>query len=386
MSSFTLDALVNLSDFQKFAENTLPRNAYDYYASGANDMITLRDNHDAYTRLKIIPRALVDVSNVNIATTVLGSEISMPICVAPTAMQRMAHSDGELATARAAARHNTLMGLSSLSTTSIEDVALSSPGSLKWFQLYVYKDRTITLNLIRRAEETGYLALALTVDTPLLGRREPDIRNKFQLPSHLSMANFDTVGGAHQMGTRDVGLAGSGLASYATSLFDSSLTWDDVKWLKDNTKLKLILKGIMAPEDALLACAHGVDGIWVSNHGARQVDTAPATIDILPEIVAAVRSVSFAEGVNAPEIYVDGGILRGTDVFKALALGARAVFIGRPILWGLSHSGEAGVYEVLRLLREEFILAMKLSGCASISDIKSSFIRSAALPLRRVEL
>lgn len=361
---------VNLAEYEKYMKNTLPRNAHDYYASGANDMITLRENRAAYGRLRIVPRILVDVSNVDTTTTVLGRSVTSPICIAPTAMQQMAHPTGEAATARASARTNTLMTLSSWSTVPLETVAAANgPNGNRWFQLYVYKDRAVTLNLIKRAEKAGYKALAITVDTPILGRREADIKNKFSLPSHLTMGNFAQVGGAHSAGTKSAGDKGSGLASYVSALIDQTLTWNDIAWVRSNTTMKIVVKGVMSVDDALAAVRFGVDGIWVSNHGARQMDTAPATIEVLHDICRAVAKKT--------EVYIDGGIVRGTDVFKALALGARAVFIGRPVVWGLAHSGEEGVSHVLKLLNDEFTLAMKLAGCVSIADIKPSYIKNS---------
>lgn len=261
------------------------------------------------------------------------------------------------------------MTLSSWSTTALEEVASAAPNGYRWFQLYVYKDRAVTLNLIKRAEKAGYTALAITVDTPVLGRREADIKNKFSLPSHLTMGNFASVGGAHSEGTKKSGATGSGLASYVASLIDQTLSWDDIAWVRKNTKMKIVVKGVLSVEDALISLKNNVDGIWISNHGARQLDTTPATIEVLSDISKAVK--------GKVEIYIDGGIIRGTDVFKAVALGARAIFIGRPILWGLSHSGEEGVSNVLKLLNDEFTMAMKLSGCLTVADIKPSFIRHA---------
>lgn len=362
-------APVNISEYERYAKDNLPRNAHDYYASGSNDMITLRENREAFSRLRIVPRVLIDVTKVDTHTTILGERVSSPICIAPTAMQRMAHIEGELATSRAAAKHDTLMTLSSWSTTSLEDVANAAPGGYRWFQLYVYKDREVTLDLIRRAERAGYKAFAVTVDTPILGRREADIKNKFALPGHLTMANFAKVGGAHSEGTKKSGSSGSGLASYVASLIDKALTWKDIAWLRENTTMKIVVKGVLSVEDALLSIKHGVDGIWVSNHGARQLDTAPATIEVLHDICRAVA--------GKVEVYLDGGITRGTDVLKALALGARAVFIGRPVLWGLAHSGEEGVSNVLKLLNDEFVLAMQLTGVVKLSEIRPNLIRNA---------
>jgi (S)-2-hydroxy-acid oxidase len=200
------------------------------------------------------------------------------------------------------------MTLSSWSTISLEDVSASAPSGLRWFQLYVYKDRAVTLDLVKRAERAGYKALAVTVDTPILGRREADVRNRFSLPSHLTMGNFKSVGGSHSTGAKSAGTTGSGLASYVSALIDQTLTWNDIAWLRKNTTLKIVVKGVMTAEDALLSVQNGVDGIWVSNHGARQLDTTPASIEVLPEIVRAAA--------GRVEVYVDGGIMRGTDVFK----------------------------------------------------------------------
>lgn len=362
-------APVNVAEYERYAKNTLPRNAFGYYASGSNDMITLRENRDAFARLRLMPKILVDVSAIDMQTTVLGEKVSFPICIAPTAMQKMAHPDGECATSRAAARHGILMTLSSWSTTPLEEVASAAPQGFRWFQLYVYKDRAVTLDLVRRAERAGYKALAVTVDTPVLGRREADIKNRFALPSHLTMGNFSKAGGAHADGTKAAGSTGSGLASYVASLIDKTLTWDDIAWLRRNTKLKIVVKGVMTAEDAIASVRHGVDGIWVSNHGARQLDTTPATIEVLPEIVRAVN--------GKVEVYIDGGITRGTDALKALALGARAVFVGRPSLWGLAHSGEDGVFNIMNLMKEELALAMMLSGAIKIDDLKPSLVRTA---------
>lgn len=360
---------VNVAEYERYAESTLPKNAFGYYASGSNDMITLRENRAAFSRLRLMPKVLVDVSNINMQTTILGQKVAFPICIAPTAMQRMAHDEGENATSKAAARHGILMTLSSWSTLPLEDVAAAAPQGFRWFQLYVYKDREVTLDLVKRAERAGYKAFAVTVDTPILGRREADLKNKFALPSHLTMGNFTSTGGAHAQGTKQSGSSGSGLASYVSSLIDRTLNWDDIAWLRRNTTLKIVVKGVMTVDDALISIRNGVDAIWISNHGARQLDTTPATIEVLPEIARAVA--------GRVELYIDGGISRGTDALKAIALGARAVFIGRPVLWGLAHSGEEGVYNVVNLLKEEFALAMALSGCVKIEDIKPSLVRSA---------
>lgn len=353
---------VNVWEYEAFAKNMMPKNAFDYYSSGANDMITLRENRAAFNRLRMRPRIMRDVSSLDMRTTILGDEVAFPICLSPTAMQQMAHPEGEKATARAAAKMKTLMTLSSWSTIALEEVMEAAPESPKWFQLYVYKDRVVTAELIRRAQAAGYKAFAITVDTPVLGRREQDLRNQFKLPSHLTMGNFTSVGGDHNKGTTQEG----GLSKYVASLIDRTLNWDDIAWVRNQTTMKIVVKGVMTAEDAEIACQHGVDGILVSNHGARQLDTVPATIEALPEVVKAVR--------GRCEVYLDGGVCRGLDAFKALALGARAVFFGRPYLWGLAHSGEDGVAHVIQLLRDELEMAFQLCGCTSVSDIKPEMV------------
>jgi (S)-2-hydroxy-acid oxidase len=301
-------SFVSLVDFEQHAYSMLPRNARDYYYSGACDMITLRENRNAYSRLQLCPRILRDVAEVDTTTVVFGQKISMPICVAPAAMQCMAHPDGEIATARACAKHSVIMGLSSLSTISIEDVSASAPSGLRWFQLYVYKDRAVTLDLVKRAERAGYKALAVTVDTPILGRREADVRNRFSLPSYLKLANLTSSSSE----APKEGSEGSGVAHYFSHQIDEALTWDDIAWLHNNCKLPIVLKGIITTEAALQAVTQGVAGIWVSNHGGRQLDTVPATINALRQIKLAVQQSSRP---NIP-LFMDGGIMRGTDVIK----------------------------------------------------------------------
>lgn len=353
--------LINLLDFERAAQDRLSPMARDYYGSGAEDEVTLRDNRAAYERLRLRYRVLVDVAERDLSLSLFGQKASMPILIAPTAFQKMAHPDGEAATARAAGAAGTIMVLSTIATTSIEDVTEAATGPV-WFQLYVYKDRGATLNLIRRAEAAGCSALVLTVDAPVWGRREPDIRNKFQLPEQLSVTNLTSDGKQSFPKAAE----GSGLAAYIAEQFDPALTWKDLEWLRSITTLPILVKGIVRGDDASRAAACGVSGVVVSNHGGRQLDTAPATIDVLSEIAEAVD--------GRAEILVDGGVRRGTDVVKALALGARAVLIGRPVLWGLAVDGEAGVSQVLSLLRHEFDVAMALCGCRSLSAVTRDLI------------
>ncbi|XP_019404631.1 PREDICTED: hydroxyacid oxidase 1 isoform X2 [Crocodylus porosus] len=320
---------VCIADFEQHAKEVLPKSVYEYYRSGADDQQTLADNVAAFSRLRLYPRMLRDVSVMDLSTCVLGQNVSMPICVGATAMQCMAHLDGETATARACRSMGTGMMLSSWATSSIEEVAEAAPDGLRWLQLYIYKDREVTKALVQRAEKAGYKGIFVTVDTPLLGKRFDDVRNRFQLPPYLRMKNFETndLAFSSEKGYGE----NSGLAVYVAQAIDPSIQWKDVKWLRGLTSLPIVAKGILRADDAKEAVKHGVNGILVSNHGARQLDGVPATIDVLPEIVEAVA--------GKVEVFLDGGIRKGTDVLKALALGAKAVFIGRPIIWGLVYQG-----------------------------------------------
>lgn len=276
-------SIVNLDDVEIEAKKRLGKSAFDYYRSGATSEITLRENRLAFNRILIRPRVLQnDVSKRELSTTVLGIPISFPVCVAPTAMQKMANELGEVANAMACHAEGTIMTLSTISTTSIEDVARAVPNSPKFFQLYIYKNRQLTKSLIQRAEQAGFRALVLTVDTPFMGQRYADERNRFTLPVNLRMANFEeSQDESNRINTvKDTNKPSSGLTEYTNQLFDQSLTWKDVDWLKSITKLPIVLKGIMTKEDALIAIQHGVSGILVSNHGGRQLDTVPATVII----------------------------------------------------------------------------------------------------------
>ncbi len=352
---------INLFDFEKLAKEKLPQMAFDYYSSGACDEITLRRNHAAFDEIFLKYRVLVDVSKRDLSVNILGNEISFPVIIAPTAFQKMAHPDGELSTVKAAGAEGTIMILSTLSNTSVEEVVKAATSPV-WFQLYSYRDREATRDLIKRVELAGCEALVLTVDAPLLGIRERDVSNEFSLPEGLKIENMD----AHGLGEVENSTGRSGLASYFASRLDPSLDWKFIGWLRSVTNLPLILKGIACREDAELAVNHGVEGIVVSNHGGRQLDTSRATIEVLPEIAEAVSGKTL--------ILMDGGIRRGTDIIKAIALGAKAVLTGRPVLWGLAYDGENGVREVLQILKKEFDLAMALCGCSSVNGISKELI------------
>ncbi|MBW4611456.1 MAG: alpha-hydroxy-acid oxidizing protein [Hassallia sp. WJT32-NPBG1] len=308
----------------------------------------------------------IGISSRNLSTKVLGQSIEMPLLIAPMAFQRLAHQDGELATARAASKAGIGMVLSTMATYSIEDVATAgyqnTTASPRWFQLYVHRDRGLTRALVERAYAAGYQALCLTVDAPVLGQRERDKRNEFTLPPGLQLANLVTLSGLkipHEDGE-------SGLFRYFAQQLNPALTWKDLEWLQSLSPLPLAIKGILRGDDALKAVEHGAKAVIVSNHGGRQLDSAIASIDALSEVVAAVG--------DKVEVLVDGGIRRGTDILKALAMGAKAVLLGRPVLWGLAVAGEIGVSHVIELLRSELDVAMALSGCAQIEDIDSSLV------------
>ena len=361
VSSDSVTAPLNLSEYETLARARMEHTAWGYYAGGADDEVTLGENPLAWQRLRLRPRVLVDVTNTDTSTTVLGTTVAMPVLTAPCALNRLAHPDGELAVARATAQAGVIQVLSTVSSTSLEDVAAAANGT-RWFQLYCYTDREITADLVRRAEAAGYSAICLTVDLPVLGRREREIRAGFAAPDGITMKNLEPY-------AKDVMPEAGGttaLARYVSERWDARLTWDVIPWLKSVTRLPIVAKGILTHEDARLAVGHGVDAIIVSNHGGRQLDTVLTGAEALPEVVAAVA--------GRCEVLVDGGIRRGTDVVKAIALGARAVLIGRPYLWALAVDGEAGVARVLQLLRDETGLAMALAGRRSVSEIDASLI------------
>jgi 4-hydroxymandelate oxidase len=353
--------LLSVADYARAARERLARECCDYYEGGALDEITLRENTAAWERLKLYYRVLAGVGPRDLRTTVLGQPISMPIVIAPTAFHKLACDHGEIATARAAKATGTLFILSSLSNTAME-LVFAQAASPRWFQLYIYKDRAITLELVRRAEAAGAEAIVLTVDAPGLGTRERDARNNFCLPEGLTIENLAPLGKGTVPQVR-----GSGLAAYVRDNFKSDLSFADLDWLCHSTRLPVIVKGLVRGDDARRAVNHGAKAIVVSNHGGRQLDTAPATCEALPHVVAAAGSHC--------EIYVDGGIRRGSDVLKAIALGARAVLVGRAILWGLCAAGQEGATQVLEILRRELDEAMLLCGCTTVSDIDLSLLQ-----------
>jgi 4-hydroxymandelate oxidase len=348
--------VVNLADFEALARELLPEASYDYFAGGAADEITLADNRAAFDRLRIVPRVLRPGER-TARTSVLGADVDFPVLVAPVAYQQVAHRDGELAIARGAAAAGTAMCLSSLSNNSLEDVAAVAPAAPRFFQLYPYRDRGMTEDVVQRAQAAGYRALFVTVDVPVHGRREREQRRSFALPADAALPCVPVP--AHH--------SGPVTPTHITSWMRPDLGWDDVEHFVALTDMPVVLKGVLSAEDAVLAADAGAAGIVVSNHGGRQLDTAIATIDVLAEIADAVG--------DRIEVLLDGGVRRGTDVLKALALGARAVLIGRPIVWSLTVAGAAGVQHCLELIGAETAQALALAGCRAPDDARPELVR-----------
>jgi 4-hydroxymandelate oxidase len=350
-----------LCDYEAAARERLAPAHYDYFAGGAGEEITLRANVAAFDRLALVPRVLRGAGRPETGVTLLGCRASMPVLIAPTAFHRLADPQGERATARAAAAAETIMIVSMAATVAVEEVGAAAPGATLWFQLYVQPDLAFTERIVRRAESAGCRALVVTADSPVMGVRRRDIRNRFlDLPAHLHCENLrDGPGGP----VRPIAMW-------------PELSWEHLAVLRRMTDLPIVVKGVTHPADARLAIEHGAAAIMVSNHGGRQLDGVPAAIDLLPEIVAEVAG---PDGSTVP-VLVDGGVRRGTDVVKALALGAAAVAVGRPVLWGLAAGGEPGVAGVLGLLRAEVEQAMTLCGCAGVGDLTPDMVRSVVPP------
>lgn len=375
---------LTIEDLEKLSRDVMDKQTRDYYNEGSDSNQTLRENATAYNKYRIRPRVLRDVSMVDSTVDIFGHKNSIPLGVAPTAMQKLAHSDGEIGTAKACKEMGVAMGLSSFATASLEEVAEASDGNPNVLQLYLFEEREHSRKLLERAKKAGFKAVFLTVDTPWLGRRNQEIRNQFKLPPHLSIGNFPPKEEAapendkladgrtrpNMQKKRQPSKAGytdyenggqrvlpTGPVTFHTHAANPTLCWEkDIEWLKQEClpEMEVWLKGIATAEDALLAVHHGVSGVVVSNHGGRQLNGALATIDALPEVVEAVQG-------RIP-VHVDGGIRHGTDVFKALALGADFCWVGRPALWGLAYKGQAGVELMLKLLQDEIRLCMSLAG------------------------
>jgi 4-hydroxymandelate oxidase len=352
----TVAASLSIADYERLAEERLAPGPWAYLAGGSGDEWTLRENRAAFERWTFRPRVLCDVSEISTATTVLGTEVALPVVVAPVAYQQLYDAEGECATARAAAAVGTGMAVSTFSTRSHEEIAAAAPGILQWCQLYVFQDRDVTREHLAGAAAAGCSAVVLTVDTPRLAQRERDLRAGFEIPAELPLPYARSAIGAEAQNPAD-----------QFALLDASVSWRDLEWIATEAQLPVLLKGVVTAEDAALALEHGAAAIVVSNHGGRQLDGVPATLDALPEVVEAVA--------GRVEVYLDGGVRRGADVAKALALGAQAVLAGRAPVFGLAAAGEGGVRHVLEILREELALALCLLGCTSPAELTRTHVQ-----------
>jgi 4-hydroxymandelate oxidase len=347
--------LASLADFEKAARRHMTEMAYEYASGGAGDELTLRWNHDAYSDIKLRNKVLVDVSKIDTTVKLFGTEYAHPILLAPTAYHKLMHREGEVATARGAGAAKAGMIISSFATAKLEDIARAATGPL-WFQLYVQPDRGFTKALVERAQAAGCRALCLTVDTPVLGARNRETRIGFKLPAGMTRENLADLNAQVASATHR-----PPEGQIYSAVLEPRLTWKDVEWLRSFAKVPVLLKGILDPDDAKHAVESGASGIIVSNHGARNLDTVPATITVLPPVADAVRG-------RIP-IIIDGGIRRGTDVLKAIAFGANAVAIGRPYLYGLAVNGSDGVSRVVDILKTELEMAMALTGRTTVPSI-----------------
>jgi isopentenyl diphosphate isomerase/L-lactate dehydrogenase-like FMN-dependent dehydrogenase len=354
-----MNSIFDIKGFEHSAHHKLPENIAAFFSRGAGDEITLEENTVTFDRIKFLPRVLRNVEERILSTTILGQNIDFPILIAPMAFQRLAHPEGEVATAKAADKHNVLMVVSTCSNCSFEEIK-SNTNISPWLQLYIYKDRAITKNLVQLAEVSGYKGIVLTVDAPIYGKRLKELHHPITLPTNFELKNLQEAG----LNIKDI--PSSKLTGYLASLLDPAITWNDINWLRSITSLPIILKGVMSPKDIQIAKEYNIDAIIISNHGGRQLDTTLSSIEALQLAKSSVN--------GKMEIILDGGIRKGIDILKAIALGAKAVMIGRPILWGLATGGEEGVERVLTILKTELDLAMALCGYTSISQVNEEIL------------
>lgn len=361
-----LEACYNLTDFESVAKQVMKKTAWAYYSSGADDEITMRENKTAFHKVWFRPRILVDVEKVDMSTTMLGTKVDIPIYITATALGKLGNPEGEVVLTRAAHTHNIVQMLPTLASCSFDEMVDARKGDqVQWLQLYVNKDREITKKIVQHAEKRGCKGLFITVDAPQLGRREKDMRSK-----------FDDVGSNVQKTGGDAVDRSQGAARAISSFIDPSLSWKDIPWFRTITKMPIALKGVQRVEDVLKAVEYGVDAVVLSNHGGRQLDTAPSAIEVLAEVMPALRARGWQDKI---EVYIDGGVRRATDVLKALCLGAKGVGIGRPFLFAMSTYGQKGVERALQLLKDEFEMDMRLIGASKISDLDSTMVDARGL-------
>ncbi|KAI8139565.1 FMN-dependent dehydrogenase-domain-containing protein [Fennellomyces sp. T-0311] len=354
-----LREMYNTFDFESVAKAVLKPEAWAYYSSGADDEISMRENHNAFHRIWLRPRVMVDVKDIDLSTHMLGTKVSTPLYITGTALGKLGHPEGELVLTRSAAETNIIQMIPTLASCSFDEIVDAALDSqTQWLQLYVNSDREITKAFVQHAEKRGIKGLFVTVDAPQLGRREKDMRVKYGDEAPEEMEQKDV--------SRD-----EGAARYISTFIDPSLNWKDLPWLRSITNMPIILKGVQTPEDAVESARQGVQGIVLSNHGGRQLDFAPSGIEILPEVMEALQREGLDHGF---EVYVDGGIRRGSDIFKALALGATGVGIGRPALFAMSTYGQAGVTRLIQLLQDELEMCMRLMGAPTVKHIQRGMV------------
>ncbi|KAG8530042.1 uncharacterized protein KY384_005524 [Bacidia gigantensis] len=368
-----LESCYNLMDFEAVARRTMKKTAWAYYSSGADDEITMRENHSAYHKIWFRPRILQNVENIDFSTTMLGTKCSIPFYVTATALGKLGNPEGEVVLTRGAHKHNVVQMIPTLASCSFDEICdAAKDAQPQWMQLYVNKDRKITENIVRHAEKRGIKGLFITVDAPQLGRREKDMRSKFQ-----------DVGSNVQSTSGDNTDRSQGAARAISSFIDPGLNWDDLPWFKSITKMPIILKGVQRVEDVIRAIEAGVDGVVLSNHGGRQLDFARSGIEVLAEVMPVLRERNWEDRI---EIYVDGGVRRATDIIKALCLGAKGVGIGRPFLYAMSAYGLPGVDRAMQLLKDEMEMNMRLIGCSSIDQLNPTLVDTRALSMHTTQV
>ncbi|KAI9836111.1 MAG: Cytochrome b2, mitochondrial precursor [Sarea resinae] len=363
-----LEQCFNLLDFEAVARKVMKKTAWAYYSSGADDEITMRENHSAFHKVWFRPRILVDVENIDLSTTMLGTKVDIPFYVTATALGKLGHPEGEVVLTRAAKRHNVVQMIPTLASCSFDEIVDASEGDqVQWLQLYVNKDRNITKRIVQHAEKRGCKALFITVDAPQLGRREKDMRSKF---SDVG-SNVQSSGGSEVDRSQ-------GAARAISSFIDPALSWNDIPWFLSITKMPIILKGVQRVEDVIRAIESGVHGVVLSNHGGRQLDFARSGLEVLAEVMPVLRERGWE---NRIEIYIDGGVRRATDIIKALCLGAKGVGIGRPFLYAMSAYGLPGVDRAMQLLKDEMEMNMRLIGCSSVDQLNPTMVDTRGLSL-----
>lgn len=366
-----LEQCYNLMDFEAVAKKVMKKTAWAYYSSGADDEITMRENHSAFHKIWFRPRILHDVENIDLSTTMLGTKVSMPFYVTATALGKLGNPEGEVVLTRAAKKHDVIQMIPTLASCSFDEIVDAKQGDqVQWLQLYVNKNRDITKGIIEHAEARGCKGLFITVDAPQLGRREKDMRSKFSdVGSNVQKTGGDSVDRSQ------------GAARAISSFIDPSLSWKDIPWFKSVTKMPILLKGVQRVEDVIRAMSIGVDGVVLSNHGGRQLDTARSGIEILAETMPEIKRLGLEDRLQTFEIYIDGGVRRATDIIKALCLGAKGVGIGRPFLYAMSAYGQAGVDRAMQLLKDEFEMNMRLIGCNNVDQLGPEFVDTRGLSM-----